>query len=162
MGNCLFCNIANHSIPADIVYEDDEIIAFNDIAPQAPTHILVIPKEHIESSNYFDTSNQALIGKLMATASIIAKEQDLAEVEPEAVVLAQGEELSLGAAVDLAALDRQGLDAEEVQVAGAGGLGGIGVAAAHRAHVHPSGHQGPLVEGQAAAQPVLVQAHRTR
>lgn len=51
MDDCIFCKIAKGDIPSDIVYEDEKVIAFNDLEPQAPTHILVIPKKHIESLN---------------------------------------------------------------------------------------------------------------
>ncbi|MBQ0785082.1 MAG: HIT domain-containing protein, partial [Amphritea sp.] len=49
--DCLFCKILNNEIPADIIYEDDKVIAFNDISPQAPTHALIIPRKHISTLN---------------------------------------------------------------------------------------------------------------
>ena len=49
--DCLFCKIANRELPADVIFEDDDLLAFNDISPQAPTHVLIIPKTHIASVN---------------------------------------------------------------------------------------------------------------
>ena len=76
---CIFCNIASGKFPADILYEDDEVIAFRDINPVAPAHILVIPRRHIATANEFDEQQAALIGKLMVTASKLAKELDFAD-----------------------------------------------------------------------------------
>ncbi|SFV69258.1 Bis(5'-nucleosyl)-tetraphosphatase (asymmetrical) [hydrothermal vent metagenome] len=70
MSDCLFCQIIKDTIPAKKLYEDDEILAFYDVSPQAPTHFLVIPKEHISTLN--DTQNKELIGKLSIVASKIA------------------------------------------------------------------------------------------
>jgi len=72
---CVFCKIANGEIPAQIVFEDARVIAFNDIAPQAPTHILVIPKEHIESAT--EVTDLGLWSYLMYTALQIVKALDL-------------------------------------------------------------------------------------
>lgn len=63
MEDCIFCKIIKKEIPADIVYEDDEIIAFKDIQPAAPIHILVIPKKHIPSLAYLENEDEALIRK---------------------------------------------------------------------------------------------------
>ncbi len=79
MTECLFCKLISGDIPADIVYQDDEVFAFRDISPQAPTHILVIPKQHIATINDADESHQALLGKLVLTAQTLAKEQGLAD-----------------------------------------------------------------------------------
>lgn len=65
MDDCLFCKIARHEIPSDIVYEDDRVICFRDINPQAPEHVLLIPKEHIGSLDDVDDSNKELLGYLM-------------------------------------------------------------------------------------------------
>ena len=62
---------------ASIVFEDDDVVAFHDISPQAPVHILIIPKQHISSPNQFSNQNQNLIGKMMNTASVIAKEKGI-------------------------------------------------------------------------------------
>lgn len=72
--NCIFCQIAARELPADIYYEDKEIIAFRDIHPVAPTHLLIIPRKHIATANEFSEEDSALIGKLSITASRIAKE----------------------------------------------------------------------------------------
>lgn len=71
--NCLFCKIINRKIPSDIVFEDEQVLAFNDISPQAPAHILIIPKTHISTLDEIDDSNSAMIGELIHTASKIAK-----------------------------------------------------------------------------------------
>lgn len=77
MNNCLFCKIVKKEIHSDIVFEDDEVLAFNDISPQAPIHILVIPKIHISTLEEIDEINSALTGKLIHTASKIAKDLKL-------------------------------------------------------------------------------------
>ena len=77
--NCIFCKIINKEIPADIVYQDDEIIAFKDIAPVAPVHLLIIPKKHILSVNNLELEDKELIGRLFLTARKIAKEQGVSE-----------------------------------------------------------------------------------
>jgi len=73
MENCLFCKIVNKIIPSGIVFEDEDVLAFNDISPQAPAHILIIPKNHISTLEDIDENNSALAGKLIYTASKIAK-----------------------------------------------------------------------------------------
>ena len=70
---CLFCKIAGKEIPAKIVFEDDETLAFRDIHPVAPTHVLVIPKKHIVSLTDAQDSDQALLGKLLLTAKRVAE-----------------------------------------------------------------------------------------
>ena len=72
--DCLFCKLVNGDIPANILYQDDEVIAFEDIAPQAPTHFLVIPKRHISTLNDLSPEDAALVGKLPLTAAKVAKE----------------------------------------------------------------------------------------
>ncbi len=64
-------------MPSAIVYEDDELLAFKDISPQAPTHLLIVPKIHIVSSEYIDESNYLIAGKIIAVAAKIAKELKL-------------------------------------------------------------------------------------
>ncbi|MFO8044543.1 MAG: histidine triad nucleotide-binding protein [Halomonas sp.] len=76
---CLFCQIVNREIPADIVFEDDEVLAFEDIAPQAPTHLLVIPKRHVATLNDLEESDQALVGRLPIVAARLARERGFAE-----------------------------------------------------------------------------------
>ena len=74
---CLFCKIINKEIPAKIVYEDDEILAFEDINPMAPVHILVIPKKHIETLNDIKEEDEKLIGKVYSVIGKIAKEKEI-------------------------------------------------------------------------------------
>jgi len=71
---CIFCQIIDGNIPADIYYQDDDVLAFRDIHPVAPTHILIIPKRHIATANDFSEEDERIIGKLMTTASKLAKE----------------------------------------------------------------------------------------
>jgi histidine triad (HIT) family protein len=77
MSDCLFCKIVNRQIPASIVYEDDRVLAFNDINPQGPTHVLVIPKQHIPSLNDLAPEHDAIIGELARRAAAIAKERGI-------------------------------------------------------------------------------------
>lgn len=77
--NCLFCKLARGEINSDIVYEDDEVIAFRDIHPQAPHHILVIPRRHIATLNDTNPEDATLMGKLTLTAQRVAKELGVAE-----------------------------------------------------------------------------------
>ena len=77
MNDCLFCKIAAGEIPSTKVYEDEYVYAFRDIAPQAPTHILVIPKEHIASVGEIDCENSALAAKCLEAAAKIAKQENL-------------------------------------------------------------------------------------
>ena len=79
MPDCLFCRVAAGEIPASIVYEDTRLIAFRDINPQAPTHILVIPRQHIASLNDLGPEDDALVGEMTRRAAAIAKEEGLAE-----------------------------------------------------------------------------------
>lgn len=74
---CLFCNIAYKKIPAKIVYEDTEMIAFHDINPQAPIHILVIPKQHIATIDDTDTKDEQLLGSMILAAKKIAHAEQL-------------------------------------------------------------------------------------
>jgi histidine triad (HIT) family protein len=73
MSDTIFTKIIAREIPADIVFEDDEIIAFRDINPLAPIHILVIPKKHIPTINDMEVDDQILIGKIVFTAKNLAK-----------------------------------------------------------------------------------------
>ena len=75
MSDCLFCKISAGEIPADLVYEGDDILAFRDIHPQAPTHILIIPRKHIDSMNEAQTDDAALLGRILLAARHIAAEQ---------------------------------------------------------------------------------------
>ncbi len=73
MDNCLFCKIIRKEISSEIVFENDEILAFRDIIPQAPVHILIIPKVHINTPSDINDSNSIVAGKLISTAAEIAK-----------------------------------------------------------------------------------------
>ena len=77
--DCLFCRIASQDIPTQIVFENDTIIAFHDVNPQAPTHILVIPKKHISSMNHATIEDEALLGQLLLTAKNIAQKEGLTD-----------------------------------------------------------------------------------
>lgn len=73
--NCIFCKIIKRQIPAKIVFEDDQTIAFEDITPQAPTHILIIPKIHIENFSKITEADKEYLVKLLFSAKKIAKEK---------------------------------------------------------------------------------------
>jgi histidine triad (HIT) family protein len=79
MSDCLFCRIINREVPASIVYEDDRLLAFNDINPQAPLHALVIPKRHIERLTDLTPEDDAIIGELARRAAAIAREKGYAD-----------------------------------------------------------------------------------
>ena len=77
--DCLFCKIVNGDIPAEIIYQDKDIIGFKDVNPQAPTHVLFIPKKHIATVNDLTVKNAELIGKLFLAAKKMATESSFAE-----------------------------------------------------------------------------------
>ncbi len=77
--DCLFCKIIAGEIPSTKVYEDEFVYAFNDIAPQAPIHVVIVPKEHLQSANDINEENCVLIGKIFNAASKIAKELGISE-----------------------------------------------------------------------------------
>jgi len=79
MSEDLFLKIIDREIPADIVYETDEVLAFRDISPQAPVHILIIPKTHIRTVNDIKTDQANLIGQLFLAAKVIARKESLSE-----------------------------------------------------------------------------------
>lgn len=76
--NCLFCNIAARKIPAKTVFEDDDVIAFEDIKPQAPVHIIIIPRRHIETLEAATEADAAIVGKLVMSARKIARSKGIA------------------------------------------------------------------------------------
>ncbi|MGE5244412.1 MAG: histidine triad nucleotide-binding protein [Betaproteobacteria bacterium] len=78
MPDCLFCKIINREIPASIVYEDDRVVAFDDINPQAPTHVLVVPRRHIPSLNDLQPGDDALVGEVVRRAGLIAADRGIA------------------------------------------------------------------------------------
>jgi histidine triad (HIT) family protein len=77
MTDCLFCRIIKHEIPASVVYEDDRVLAFNDINPQAPTHVLLVPKRHIPTLNDLMPDDDHLVGELTRRAAAIARERGI-------------------------------------------------------------------------------------
>ena len=77
MSDCLFCKIAAGEIPSDTVYEDDQVIVFKDLYPKANVHLLVVPREHIESLNEMDASHDALMAHIMRLLPELAKQQGL-------------------------------------------------------------------------------------
>ena len=76
--DCLFCKIVSGDISAEIVYENDEVVAFRDINAQAPTHILIVPRKHIATINDLENSDQQVAGALHLAARDIAKQEDIA------------------------------------------------------------------------------------
>lgn len=79
MEDCLFCKIVDGEIESEILYEDEEIIAFPDINPVAPIHILIIPKEHIESADDLEKRHSEMVGEIFLAAKKIAKDMNLDE-----------------------------------------------------------------------------------
>jgi histidine triad (HIT) family protein len=79
MTDCLFCKIAEKKIPAKIVHEDDDVLAFEDIEPQAPVHLLVMPKKHIRTLNDLGPEDDAVAGRLLRVAAALAKERGIAD-----------------------------------------------------------------------------------
>lgn len=77
MKDCLFCKIIKGEIPSETIYEDDKVIAFNDISPQAPVHFLVIPREHIKSADNINNENSEVMGHILYIASKLAREKGL-------------------------------------------------------------------------------------
>jgi histidine triad (HIT) family protein len=77
--DCLFCKIAAKKIPSKIVYEDDDVFAFEDVGPQAPTHILIIPRKHFASLNEASPEDAAVIGKMHLLAAELARKLKLTD-----------------------------------------------------------------------------------
>ena len=75
--DCLFCRVANGELPTEIIYENDELLAFRDINPQAPTHVLVIPKRHMDSINHATPDDAELLGRMVLAAKEIATQEGL-------------------------------------------------------------------------------------
>jgi histidine triad (HIT) family protein len=84
--NCLFCKILTGDIPADVIYESDTAIAFRDINPQAPTHVLIIPRKHIATINDIETDDFQIVGSLYAAAREIAVQEGFSEEGYRAVM----------------------------------------------------------------------------
>lgn len=79
MSDCLFCRMVKGEIKPDVVYEDEAVLAFRDLNPQAPLHVLVIPKLHLATLNDLDETHAALMGKLFLAAKKVAEQEGLAE-----------------------------------------------------------------------------------
>ena len=79
MTDCIFCKIANHEVNARIVFENERVVAFHDLFPAAPAHLLVIPKQHYATLNDVPASEAALLGELMTTATHLARENGFDE-----------------------------------------------------------------------------------
>lgn len=77
MSDCIFCKIAKKEIPTKIIFENEDFIAFNDIKPVSPTHVLVIPKKHYKS--LIETEDNSLLGRLLASIKEVAKQEGLNE-----------------------------------------------------------------------------------
>lgn len=73
MDDCIFCKIASHQVPSNIVYEDEYAVAFNDLNPQTPVHVLVVPKKHIASIAAAQAADEQLLGHLLLTVQKVAK-----------------------------------------------------------------------------------------
>lgn len=77
--DCLFCKIGNGEIPANILHQDDQVVAFRDVNPQAPVHALVIPRRHITTLNDLEAGDGALLGHMMMTAQRLAVKEGIAD-----------------------------------------------------------------------------------
>lgn len=86
MSDCLFCKIAEKQIPAKIVREDADTVAFEDIQPQAPHHVLVIPRKHITGANDLSPDDEAIVGKMFRAAAAVAKDRGIADPGWRAVI----------------------------------------------------------------------------
>lgn len=79
MADCIFCKIVAGDIPGDIVYEDETVVAFRDLNPQAPTHVLIIPRKHVETINDLTAKDAELVGKMYLAAKNIAQREEIDE-----------------------------------------------------------------------------------
>lgn len=79
MPDCLFCKVVSGEIPGKIVYQDDRLVAFRDINPQAPMHVLIVPRRHIASLNELQAGDDALVGEMIRRAAALAKQDGYAE-----------------------------------------------------------------------------------
>ena len=77
MAECLFCKIVAKEIPASLVFEDDQLLAFNDINPQGPTHVLIVPKRHIATLNELSKADDEIVGAMVRRAAAIAKDRGI-------------------------------------------------------------------------------------
>ena len=79
MADCLFCKIVAGQIPGSIVFQNEHVVAFRDITPRAPTHVLIVPRRHIATLNDLTPEDDALVGEVVRAAAAVAKEQGLAD-----------------------------------------------------------------------------------
>ena len=79
MSDCLFCKMVAGDIKPDVVFEDDAVLAFRDVNPQAPTHVLVVPKQHIATTNDLDATSADVVGKMYLAAKQIAADEGIAD-----------------------------------------------------------------------------------
>jgi len=79
MTDCLFCKIRDGDIPAEVVYENDDILAFRDVNPQAPTHVLIVPRKHISTINDLEDEDSGVMGQMVLAAQDIAGYEGIAE-----------------------------------------------------------------------------------
>lgn len=84
--DCIFCQIVAGKIPSEIIFQDEELIAFRDINPQAPTHLLIIPRKHIPSLAQLSEAELPLMGRIVTTANKLAQEEGIAETGYRLVV----------------------------------------------------------------------------
>ena len=89
--DCIFCKIVAGTIPSTTVYEDDICIAFNDLSPQAPTHLLIIPREHVDSLDKSEANHKETLGHLLLSAAEIAREKGFAEDGYRVVINTNGD-----------------------------------------------------------------------
>lgn len=79
MDDCIFCKIVNKQVPSELVYEDDYVCAFKDINPVAPIHVLIVPKDHLQSLNEIEQNHKELIGHVFLVSKILAREFGISE-----------------------------------------------------------------------------------
>ncbi len=79
MADCLFCKIINRDVPATLVHEDGDLVAFEDINPGAPTHVLIVPRRHVATLNDLTADNHELVGRMVRRAALIARDRGLAD-----------------------------------------------------------------------------------
>jgi histidine triad (HIT) family protein len=79
MTNCIFCKIASGEIPADVVYEDEHVVGFRDLNPQAPTHVLVVPRQHIATLNDLTEGDADVVARMYLAAKLVAAADGIAE-----------------------------------------------------------------------------------
>lgn len=79
MSDCLFCKMVNGDIQPDVVFEDDSVLAFRDVNPQAPTYVLVVPKQHIATTNDLDDGNAQVVASMYLAAQVVARDAGIAE-----------------------------------------------------------------------------------